>query len=370
MNQCSHIDIDHWSDFLKSDCVHRMSTVQNLPVKVMDQIPLALHMWWEDLGKLGQDKVNRYLGALTGLLKIQPRSDLIEALVSFWVPAHNVLHFSDFELTPTLEEMAGYAENTEGLRHKYLISPRTVTPHKFLDLLKINMQIKTESLASGASTFHFLYQQYGHLRGFEDLENGLCGKGNRSKWETHRCFSFMVSFLGHLVFPREDGHFDLRVAGVVHVLITQAKNTLAPMFVSDIYRALTSCKAGVRFFEGCNLLLQIWMIEHLCHRPRYMNYRSTRKNCIEEFGTRVTGFEMPEGVKDWISRLRFITADKIEWTLGWLPIDEIVYMPVTGPYFLLMGLRSIQPYAPYRVLRQLGRCQTVPRDEDLSTYVV
>ncbi|XP_070002425.1 uncharacterized protein [Nicotiana sylvestris] len=35
-----------------------------------------------------------------------------------------------------------------------------------------------------------------------------------------------------------------------------------------------------------------------------------------------------------------------------------------------MGLKSIQPYAPYRVLRQLGRCQIVPKDEDLSTQVI
>ncbi|XP_070017044.1 uncharacterized protein [Nicotiana sylvestris] len=31
-----------------------------------------------------------------------------------------------------------------------------------------------------------------------------------------------------------------------------------------------------------------------------------------------------------------------------------------------MGLKRIQPYASYRVLRQLGRCQTVPQEEDLS----
>nr|XP_033510973.1 uncharacterized protein LOC117275762 [Nicotiana tomentosiformis] len=180
----------------------------------------------------------------------------------------------------------------------------------------------------------------------------------------------MVAFLGLLVFPREDGHIDLQVAGVVHVLTTQAESTLSHMIVSDIFRALTFCKAEDRFFDGCNLMLQMWMIEHLCHRPRYINYGSTGKNCIEEFGTRVIGFEILKGVKDWITRLRSTTVDQIEWTLGWLLVDEIVYMPATGPYFLLMGLQSIQPYAPYRVLRQLGRCQTVPRDDDLSTYVV
>ncbi|XP_070028718.1 uncharacterized protein [Nicotiana sylvestris] len=45
-------------------------------------------------------------------------------------------------------------------------------------------------------------------------------------------------------------------------------------------------------------------------------------------------------------------------------------MPTARPHFLLMGLKSIQPYASYRVLRKLGRCQIVPKDEDLRTQVI
>ncbi|XP_019241565.1 PREDICTED: uncharacterized protein LOC109221545 [Nicotiana attenuata] len=338
---------------------------------VMTKIPLELYMWWEDLGKSGQDRVNLYLGGLTGLLKIRPRGDIIKALVTFWDPAHNVFHFSDFELTPTLEEIAGYIGSTEApLRHKYLIAPRVVAAHKFLDLLKISRGVQYPDLAAGFSSPQFIYQRYGHIGGFNNPESKICSKGNRIKWEEHRCFAFMVVFLGILVFPRKDGNIDIRIDGVVSTLLTQAKSTLAPMIMSEIFQALTACKAGGDFFEGCNLLLQMWMIEHLCHRPQYMNYGSTGKSCIGEFYTRVDGFSMPERVTEWISRLRSVTANQIEWTFGWLPVDEIIYMLATGPHFLLMGHRSIQPYAPYRVLRQLGRCQIVPKDEDLSLHVV
>lgn len=61
----------------------RMSTSQNLPIIVVNKIPLELLMWWDDLGKSGQDRVNQYLGGLTGLLKINPRGDIIKALVTF-----------------------------------------------------------------------------------------------------------------------------------------------------------------------------------------------------------------------------------------------------------------------------------------------
>ncbi|XP_019239902.1 PREDICTED: uncharacterized protein LOC109219889 [Nicotiana attenuata] len=310
----------------------------------MNKIPLELCMWWEDLGKSGQDKVNLYLGGLTGLLKIRPRGDIIKALVTFWDPAHNVFNFSDFELTPTLEEIAGYIGSAEvPLRHKYLVAPRVFAVHRFLDSLKISRRVHNPDLEAGFSTLQFIYQRYGHI-------------GNRLKWEEHRCFAFMVVFLGLLVFPR-----NIWIAGVVSTLLTQAKSTLAPLIVSEIFRALTACKAGGDFFEGCNLLLQMWMIEHLCHRPQYMSYGSTEKNCIEEFYTRIDGCSLPEGVTEWISRLRSITADQIEWTFGWLPVDEIIYMPAIGPHFLLMGLRCIQPYAPYRVLKQAGEMSNSSR---------
>ncbi|XP_070014190.1 uncharacterized protein [Nicotiana sylvestris] len=39
-------------------------------------------------------------------------------------------------------------------------------------------------------------------------------------------------------------------------------------------------------------------------------------------------------------------------------------------FLLLMRLRSIQPYAPHRVLRQLGWFQTIPHNEDLSQQVI
>ena len=159
----------------------RMSTSPSLPVAVMNKIPLELHMWWEDLGKSEQDKVNIHLGGLTGLLKIRPKGDVIKALVTFWDPAHNVFHFSDFELTPTLEEIAGYMGSTEGLRHKYPIAPRAVNSHKFMDLLKISKRVPYSELDGGFSTLHFIYQRYGHVGGFNDPESEVCSKGNRTK---------------------------------------------------------------------------------------------------------------------------------------------------------------------------------------------
>ncbi|XP_075093114.1 uncharacterized protein LOC142172928 isoform X1 [Nicotiana tabacum] len=348
-----------------------MSTIQNEPFSIMTKIPFELRLWWNDLGKEGQDKVKKYLKDLPDLLNIQPRGDIIRSLVTCWDSAHNVFHFSDFELTPTLEEIAGYIGNDEAtLRFKYLIAPRAVTIHRFLDSLKIPRTFHHPDFAKGFCSLRLIYARYGHVGGFNKPDFKLCSRDNRQKWDEHRLVAFMIAFLGLIVFPRKDGNIDLKVAGVVSTLLTQDKSTLAPMIMADIFRALTACRAGGNFFEGCNLLLQMWMIDHLCHRSQLLGYGSPEKTCIGEFYTRIKGVSLPEGVTAWTSFFRTLTANQIQWTLGWFPVEEILYMPATRPHFLLMGLKSIQSYAPYRVLRQLGRYQVVPKDEDLSTQVV
>jgi len=347
-----------------------MSTDENEPFAALEEIPLQLHMWWNDLGKGSRGTVIKVLGGLVGLLNIKPRLDVIEALIPFWDPTRNVFRFSDFELTPTLEEIAGYAGLSGNLRSRYPVSPRPVSPHKFLDMLSISRDIQDGNLSEGFCTFQFLYQRYGNPQGFEAPNTGLTHAGNKDKWEARRGLVFIVAFLGVIICPRKDDNIELGLVGMVDVAIKKANGTLVPLILSEIYRALTICREGGKFFQGCNLLLQLWILEHLCHRVGYMNYGMTGLDCIEEFESRVVGVEFPEGTEAWFAHLSSLTSDKIEWTFGWLPATEVVYMSAKVCYFLLMGIRSIQPYTPHRVLRQLGRFQTVPHDEDLSVHVV
>lgn len=85
-----------------------MNTTDIEPFSVLSEIPLKLHMWWNDLGKGSRKTVVKILGGLVGLLNIKPRTDTIESPIPFWVPTRSVFRFSDFELTPTLEKITGY----------------------------------------------------------------------------------------------------------------------------------------------------------------------------------------------------------------------------------------------------------------------
>ncbi|XP_070007105.1 uncharacterized protein [Nicotiana sylvestris] len=344
----------------------RMSTNQNEPFSVREEIPLELHTWWHDLRGNSRKVVTKELGGLIGLLKVKPRKDVIEALIPFWDPTHNVFHFADFELNPTLEEIVGYAGFEGNIRSQYPIAPRIVTSHKFLDLLSISRDIRYGNLAKGFCTFYFLYRRYGNRRGFETPDTGLTHVGNQDKWEARRGLACIVTFLGVLVCPRKDGNIEMGIVGIDDFMLKKANGTIVPLILAKIYRALTLCQEGAKFFKGCNMLLQIWMEEHLCHRPGYLNCGITSLECIEKHEKRIEDYELPDGTEAWHTHSRSLTANKIEWTFGWLKVNKVIYMSVEVCLLLLMGLRSIQHYAPHRVLRQLGRYQTIPHDEDLS----
>ncbi|XP_019259542.1 PREDICTED: uncharacterized protein LOC109237668 isoform X1 [Nicotiana attenuata] len=248
-------------------------------------------MWWNDLGKVSRDTVIKALGGLVGLL------------------AHNVFHFFDFELTPTLEEIAGYVDLSGNLRSRYPVAPRAVTPHKFLDLLSISREVKDGNLAEGFCTFYFLYRRYGDPYGFEAPDTGLTHSGNKGKCEARRGLAFIVAFLGILICPRKDGNIKLGLVGMANFMTKKANGTIIPMIL--LIELSLFCREGGNFFEGCNMLLQLWMEEHLCHRPGYMNYGMIDLNCIEEHENRVEGHEFPEGTEAWFAHLSSLTASEI-----------------------------------------------------------
>ncbi|KAH0746419.1 hypothetical protein KY285_008076 [Solanum tuberosum] len=211
-------------------------------------------------------------------MHVDPKEDVIEALLPFWDCAKNVFRFSNFELTPTLEKIVGFIGF--GVRlHR--------------------MEKKT----------------------FKRFGRKLNNKGDFETWKEHRRFAFMVAFLGTNIFPRRGGKINICLAGVVNVLIEKENYTIVPMILADIYLVLAVCQKGKCFFEGCKILLQLWIVEHL-YRPH------TVARLIQDWSDYITSH-----------------AKRVE------------------------KYRGVQPYVPLRVLRQLGRRQILPITEDMKDFV-
>ncbi|KAH0698759.1 hypothetical protein KY284_012974 [Solanum tuberosum] len=104
----------------------------------------------------------------------------------------------------------------------------------------------------------------------------------------------MFAFLGLIVFPKWDKHIDIRLAGMVKALTTMESPTIIHMILADMFRALTKCINGKMYFEGCNILLQIWFwnifITMIIRAPRSIIYEQSEMVVEKDKGKVVPGY--------------------------------------------------------------------------------
>ncbi|KAH0636000.1 hypothetical protein KY290_036400 [Solanum tuberosum] len=180
----------------------------------------------------------------------------------------------------------------------------------------------------------------------------------------------MVAFLGLIVFPKRDKHIDIRLAGVVKALATMESPTIILMILADMFRALTKCINGEMYFEGCNILLQIWFLEHLYHHDRAPRFTPDWCNYVSSHKERKTKINFPKGIIACEEKLSVITSDEIVWNYYWFPAKDVICMSSGISFLVLIGFRGVQPYAPLRVMRQLTRVQEIPPNDDISRFVI
>ncbi|KAG5632764.1 hypothetical protein H5410_004481 [Solanum commersonii] len=196
------------------------------------------------MGNYEQRRVKEHLGHLVDLMEIDPRRDVIEALIPLWDPTNSAVSWEK-----------GLVFGGADLRNKRPIIPKNVDAKKFLDLLKIN-QTEKESLKNGCVSLDFLYERYGQNEGFKKYHNQLSNQGGVEAWKVNGCLAFMATFFRLIIFPKREKHIDIHLAGVVKALTIMESPTIIPMILTYMFHALAKCKNGKTYFEGCNILLQ------------------------------------------------------------------------------------------------------------------
>lgn len=146
-----------------------------------------------------------------------------------------------------------------------------------------------------------------------------------------------------------------------------------PMILVDIYKKLIEIKGGMRFFEKSNLVLQLWMMDHL-HAPYLIKsdvidrFFSGQVKAMEE-RMNFDKFSLPLRVEAWIEFLESRINDNVLWTDFWLHPKTILVGCSMQILLVLLGLTCTRPYTPLRVMCQLGRLQDVPLVMDLQKDV-
>nr|XP_016451051.1 PREDICTED: uncharacterized protein LOC107775785 [Nicotiana tabacum]XP_016451052.1 PREDICTED: uncharacterized protein LOC107775785 [Nicotiana tabacum] len=176
-------------------------------------------------------------------------------------------------------------------------------------------------------------------------------------------------FFGACSFLKREGRIDFRLAGVVEALTSEGDDyTLVHMILSCIFRALTRCKLAARNFDGSNILLHIWFLEHFYRHPTITDFRELWPNHTYDHQKRIDKCDLLEGVDAWKELLLTLSAKRITWNYDWFSSKEVICESAYHSYLVLIGLDDVHPYAPLWVMRQFARLQEVPPTRDMSKF--
>ncbi|KAH0730479.1 hypothetical protein KY289_001667 [Solanum tuberosum] len=108
-----------------------MQINQNLHnIRMMTEVPRTLKEWWGNIRVAYENEIMPHLGSLTDLLNVEANKSLITLMIEFWQPATVTFQFTDFEITPTLEEISQIANIP--LTGRAPLAPRTTSGIDFL----------------------------------------------------------------------------------------------------------------------------------------------------------------------------------------------------------------------------------------------
>ncbi|KAH0769773.1 hypothetical protein KY290_013755 [Solanum tuberosum] len=334
-----------------------MQINQNLPdIRMMTAVPRTLKEWWGNIRVAYGNEIMLHSGSLTDLLNVEANKSLITLMIEFWQPTTVTFQFTDFEITPTLEEISQIANLP--LVGRVSLAPRTTSGINFLQSLGLRVGKCLRRVDEGWVKLDYLFKRFGRRDSYDKFHQEFFI--SRVDWEKLRAIVFMTAFLGIMIFPNKKGCVDINLLPMIIFMFRgPIRVTIVPMILAEIFRSLSLCSRGYDHFKGSNLLLQIWVLEHFYQRHAENGIEADLRNKIRSHATRLSMWDAPNDEDGWRLFLTHVTGNRIQWRLPW--VHGRALLRTNQDYFIeLIGLEGFQPYAPLRVLRQFGITQGVP----------
>ena len=235
---------------------------QPLPVKRFKMVTKPddfLKVWWAYMGSEDKKIIKTHIGHLPSLLEMDVWPEMIHVLTEFWDDDNMVFRFGEVELAPTIEEVVVSYESIHMCNKRKktpdnnVLVPEVWNRQKIKDAFLIKDDTWLGKLDGPNIPFRELYYRFGRFNSFQKFGHEFASE---SEWKDRRAFAFAVSLLGTMVFPQGlNGTIHPRVIMVTHALFygleygtSKVFFTLAPMIITEIYRALGNCQKGAHFF--------------------------------------------------------------------------------------------------------------------------
>ncbi|XP_071933092.1 uncharacterized protein [Coffea arabica] len=255
----------------------------------------------------------QYVGHLPSLVDIIPNVSVIQALINYWDPDVSVFRFGMCELTPTIEELEGLLQMPG--KGSPMVYPSGGTREQFCRFL------------------------------------GLRSNSLDQHPDARSC-------------PLRHGKVTFATINMIQNLflgIQEATPTLIPVVIADIFSALTNCQRKGGFFYASNLILQMWIMEHLA--KRLLNPLGSClpiENWIDSHRERVGRYYRVMSSSQFIEEFNNLTPEKVQWVLDWTKVRDPAFRTTQHDFIPLAGVNGLVAYIPQRVMRQFGYPQSIP----------
>ena len=203
-----------------------------------------------------------------------------------------VFKFTDCNLTPTIEEISSFIDLS--YHERQMIVPYKPSSREFLKSMGMKSNPTWTSLDLGWTHLDLLYSRFVRDDGYYIYDHEF--ECSVEEWENYPLDAFAIAILGSLVFTKSRGIIDTCLRYMVRDLSQRGgepRTTIVPMILAEIMRSLSTCVDGRMFFERCNLLLQLWAIDHFHKQFDVVDTYLGQGNKIDNHPIRLARFAAP-----------------------------------------------------------------------------
>ncbi|XP_020204865.1 uncharacterized protein LOC109790160 [Cajanus cajan] len=296
--------------------------------------------------KEAKTEFEKCYGRILDLLRIPVDPAFMRALIHFWEPEFRCFRFPHFDIVPTIEE---YDLMTKWPKSGgvFFVQEGRISSDKVAKLIGLPSHLS-------------ILEGNGVVKGWKlsILEEHLSLLGHQKNWITFNKTLALILF-GIILFPFHEKVVDH--AAIDAFLAWDARsNSLVPSILVDTLLAIDLCrqKSGKQM-RWCNPLLYVWAYTHFF-----------AKNHMGKFPDPLRSFpRIPSSRKyamAWKAEMEGCTENTFTWMCPWFRSSHVLVRCGQFSSLPLMGLRGCIAYSPKLVLRQLGRTQTLPNQEDFG----
>ena len=111
----------------------------------------------------------------------------------------------------------------------------------------------------------------------------------------------------------------LRIKGKTSIFV--------PIIIADIFTGITECQKKRGFFYTSNMVLQIWVMEHLSKRTlNPLGSCLSTTNWVESHRERVKRYYRIASPIQFVQEFDNLTPDKVQWVLDWTKVRDPAFM--------------------------------------------